>query len=67
MEELRYSVPDVHCAHCERAIAAELEKVAGVAAVEVDLGAKSVRVRGEAIDDAAVRAAIADAGYEPAA
>ena len=55
------------CSHCEHAISTELAKVAGVAAVDVDLDAKSVRVRGEAIDDAAVRAAIADAGYEAVA
>ena len=55
------------CSHCEHAISTELAKVAGVAAVEVDLDAKSVRVRGEAIDDALVRAAIADAGYEAVA
>ena len=64
MEELRYSVPGMSCSHCEHAISSELAKVAGVAAVDVDLDAKSVRVRGEVIDDAAVRAAIADAGYE---
>ena len=67
MEELRFSVPGISCSHCEHAISTELAKVAGVAAVDVDLDAKSVRVRGEAIDDAAVRAAIADAGYEAVA
>jgi copper chaperone CopZ len=63
MEELRYSVPDVHCAHCERAIAAEVGAVSGVAGVEVDLDAKVVAVRGEGVEDGAVRAAIAEAGY----
>ena len=52
------------CSHCEQAISTELAKVAGVAAVDVDLDAKSVRVRGEGMDDAAVVAAIAEAGYE---
>jgi copper chaperone CopZ len=67
MEELRYSVPGMSCSHCDHAISSELAKVAGVTAVDVDLDAKVVRVRGEVIDDAAVRAAIADAGYEAVA
>lgn len=64
MEEIRYTVPGVSCSHCERAIAAEVRTVAGVEAVDVDLGAKTVVVRGHGLDDASVRAAIAVAGYE---
>ena len=64
MEEIRYTVPGVSCSHCERAIAAEVGTVAGVEAVDVDLGAKTVVVRGPGLDDASVRAAIAVAGYE---
>jgi copper chaperone len=64
MEEIRYSVPGVSCSHCERAISAEVGKVVGVAAVQVDLDAKTVAVRGNGLDDASVRAAIAEAGYE---
>ena len=36
----------------------------GVEAVDVDLGAKTVAVRGQKLDDAALRAAIAEAGYQ---
>jgi copper chaperone CopZ len=64
MEEIRYSVPGMSCSHCEQAITAEVAKVAGITAVDVDLDLKTVCVRGAAIDDAAVRAAIAEAGYE---
>jgi copper chaperone len=64
MEEIRYSVPGVSCSHCEQAISAEVGKVVGVAAVQVDLDAKTVAVRGHGLDDASVRAAIAEAGYE---
>jgi copper chaperone len=64
MEEIRYSVPGVSCSHCEQAISAEVGKVVGVAAVQVDLDAKTVAVRGNGLDDASVRAAIAEAGYE---
>jgi copper chaperone len=64
--ELRYSVPALHCAHCERAVKEEIGAVPGVDSVEVDLDAKHVLVRGRALDDAALRAAIAEAGYEAA-
>jgi copper chaperone CopZ len=40
--------------------------VPGVSAVEVDLETKLVTVRGEFLDDSAVRAAIQEAGYEAA-
>ena len=63
MEETRYTVPGVSCSHCERAIAAEVGVVPGVVGVVVDLAAKIVSVRGEGVDDHAVRAAIAAAGY----
>ena len=64
MEEISYSVPGVSCLHCEQAISAEIGKVAGVVAVHVDLDAKTVAVRGSGLDDASVRAAIAEAGYK---
>jgi copper chaperone CopZ len=64
--ELTYRVPAMSCAHCERAVSEELEAVAGVAAVEVDLGSNRVVVRGDRLDDERLRAAIEDAGYEAA-
>jgi copper chaperone len=66
MIELTYSVPGMHCAHCERAVHSELEQVAGVESVAVDLETKLVTVRGSQLDDAALRAAIEEAGYEAA-
>jgi len=41
-EQLTYSVPGVSCGHCRSAIVDEVEKVAGVASVDVDLDAKNV-------------------------
>ena len=38
----------------------------GVAAVAVDLDAKTVTVTGQALDDDAIRAAIDEAGYDVA-
>ena len=61
-----YSVPAMHCAHCETAIKREVELVEGVSDVEADLERKLVTVRGDALDDAAVRAAIEEAGYTAA-
>ena len=64
MTELRYTVSDMTCAHCERAVSSELSQVAGVEGVDVDLETKLVTVRGRDLDDAALRAAIEEAGYE---
>jgi copper chaperone CopZ len=65
-EELIYTVAGMSCGHCKAAVTEEVEQVAGVAAVEVDLDAKRVVVRGEDVSDDAVRAAIREAGYEAA-
>jgi copper chaperone len=54
------------CGHCERAISSELLRVAGVEGVNVDLETKLVVVHGQSLDDARLRAAIEDAGYEAA-
>ena len=67
MTSLSYSVPGVSCAHCRRAIEDEVSQVQGVEAVGVDLETKTVTVRGEALDEAAIVAAIDQAGYEVAA
>ena len=66
MAELTYTVPGMHCAHCGHAVESELRQVAGVESVGVDLDAKLVVVRGEGLDDSALRAAIEEAGYEAA-
>jgi len=64
VETKTYSVPGVHCGHCEAAVTRELERVSGVANVDVDLEAKLVTVSGDALDDSAVVAAIDEAGYD---
>jgi copper chaperone len=66
MTSLTYSVPGVSCEHCRSAIAGEVGRVAGVSSVEVDLDAKRVTVAGDDVDDASVRAAIDEAGYDVA-
>ena len=67
MTIISYSVPDISCGHCRTAIEREVSTVAGVATVEVDLKSKTVTVSGEPLDDAAIVAAIDEAGYEVAA
>ena len=61
--DITYSVPAIHCAHCALSIREEVSEVAGVDEVDVDLEAKRVVVRGDELDDGALRAAIAEAGY----
>ncbi len=63
-EIVTYHVPGMTCEHCRTAVSNELSAVAGVASVTVDLDTKLVRVSGSALDDAELRAAIDEAGYE---
>jgi copper ion binding protein len=63
-QQLTYSVPGISCEHCRTAITTEVNKLAGVRAVDVDLEAKRVSVTGSGLDDAAVRDAIDEAGYD---
>jgi copper chaperone len=51
MTEKTYSVPDVSCEHCKRAIEGAVGRLAGVARVEVDVPGKTVDI---VFDDAAV-------------
>ena len=66
MSELTFTVPGMTCGHCEAAVKGEVGKVAGVTGVDVDLGTKLVTVSGEALDRAALVAAIDEAGFEVA-
>ena len=65
-QTVTYSVPTIHCAHCAMSIREEVSEVEGVDEVEVDLEAKLVTIQGRELDDAALRAAIGEAGYEAA-
>lgn len=64
METRIYAVPGMHCGHCKAAVTDELGGVAGVDRVDVDLETKLVTVRGDGLDDAALIAAIDEAGYD---
>jgi copper chaperone CopZ len=65
MAELIYKVPAIHCAGCAATIGDALEPVEGVEATDVDVVAKTVRVRGSA-EDRVVRKILEASGYPPA-
>ena len=66
METHTYVVPGMHCGHCEAAVIEEVSALDEVESVVVDLESKRVVVHGVALDDAKIRAAIDEAGYEAA-
>jgi copper chaperone len=62
-----YLVEGMTCEHCRAAVADEVGGLPRVAAVDVDLASGRLTVRGDGVDDAAVAAAVAEAGYRVAA
>jgi copper chaperone len=63
-----YTVVGMTCGHCVTAVTEEVSAVPGVTAVEVDLASGGLTVTSDApVDEAAVRAAVEEAGYEVAA
>jgi copper chaperone CopZ len=62
-----YSVQGMTCRHCVLSVREEVSEVAGVDVVDVDLGTGLLTVSGDGFSDDAVRAAVAEAGYEVAA
>ena len=71
MTTTTYSVTGMTCGHCTSAVTEEISKLIGVQQVSIDLvagGTSAVHVTSEsALDDAAVREAVDEAGYELAA
>ena len=58
-----YAVAGMTCSHCVLSVSEEVAEVAGVDAVDVDLGSGRLAVTGD-VSDADIRAAVAEAGYE---
>ena len=52
------------CNHCVMSVTEEVSAVPGVTAVEVDLATGRMQVQGEGYDEGAIKAAVAEAGYE---
>ena len=61
--EMTYPVSGMSCGHCKAAVEEEVVRVPGVESVDADLASKLVIVRGDRLEDAALRAAIDEAGY----
>ncbi len=59
-----FAVTGMTCAHCQAAVVEEVGALAGVAGVEVDLASGRLAVRGTGLDDAAIAAAVTEAGYQ---
>ena len=60
-----YTVTGMTCSHCVASVSSEVQRIPGVTAVQVDLPSGSVTVTSEQpVDDAAVAAAVDEAGYE---
>lgn len=59
------SVPSIACGACAELLTERIGQVAGVQEVRVDVAAKTVTVTG-ATDEAAVHAAISEAGHRVA-
>ena len=59
-----YTVSGMTCAHCVMSVREEVSEVAGVQTVDVDLASGRLTVAGEGVSDDAVKAAVAEAGYE---
>ncbi len=58
-----YNVSGMTCQHCVASVTEEVSEVPGVEAVQIDLEAGLLTVTGDADDDA-IRAAVAEAGYQ---
>jgi len=67
MSTSTYTVTGMTCGHCVASVTEEVGQVDGVSHVDVDLPTGMVTVTADKpLDDAAVRAAVAEAGYEVA-
>jgi copper chaperone len=64
MEAKIYTVTGMTCAHCVNSVGSEIKQLPGVTDVPVDLASGAVTVISEQpLDDAAVAAAVDEAGY----
>ncbi|WP_206475291.1 heavy-metal-associated domain-containing protein [Microbacterium sp. KRD172] len=65
MSTSEYQVTGMSCGHCEVAIRGEVGQIAGVTDIDVTTqGGKLIVSSDQPLDDAAVLAAVDEAGYE---
>lgn len=67
MSTKNYTVKGMTCEHCVKSVTEEVSDIVGVSSVDVDLASGRLTVTADAIDDAAVAAAVEEAGYALAA
>jgi copper chaperone len=68
MSTSTYTVVGMTCGHCVDSVTEEVTQVPGVTGVAVDLATGGLTVTsGDDVDDAAIRAAVEEAGYQVAA
>lgn len=64
MATLEYAVTGMTCSHCESSVREEVSQIAGVQVVDVDAASGRLVIESQdAVDDAAVIAAVDEAGY----
>ena len=60
-----YTVTGMTCAHCVASVTEEVQEIPGVEDVDVVLESGTLKVTSaEPVDDAAVKAAVEEAGYQ---
>lgn len=65
MSTATYTVTGMTCGHCVSSVKEEVGQIAGVTGVDVDLETGRVTVTSDApIDEAAVKDAVEESGYE---
>ncbi|WP_405378171.1 heavy-metal-associated domain-containing protein [Phascolarctobacterium sp.] len=58
------AIEGMHCQHCVQAVNEALAAVAGVTSVAVSLEQNNAVVNGENLDDAALKEAVEDMGFD---
>lgn len=64
MSMKNYKIEGMTCDHCAKAVAEEVNEVLGTQGVDVDFASGSMVVTGEGFTDAAIAAAVEEAGYK---
>jgi copper chaperone CopZ len=64
VEQRTYTVTGMTCGHCVASVTEEVGEVDGVRSVDVVLETGVLTVTGEGVSDAAVTAAVQEAGYQ---
>ncbi|GAA1687420.1 heavy-metal-associated domain-containing protein [Microbacterium sediminicola] len=66
MATFTYQVTGMTCGHCERSVREEVSQIPGVEVLDVSATNGTLSLSADSVDDAAVREAVNEAGYEAA-